>query len=213
MFSDLWHYVLVDWSWQRLLLLHIALELVILFGTAFALAVVCFLDKELFMSPAETQTSPLPSFGNHLWVSAHKVYFSQLGAGSFRSSDRFADDSFAGEAGVNKFLRFSVGEALVFSVQTFTHWLLLSVSGAVIVARAMRPQPQLAWAHDCVIDQEELVVRVKVSRGLPQERFVICAVVPRPRRGFRRKLRDEVNIDHNMRRERRISDVPRTTDR
>jgi hypothetical protein len=51
---------------------------------------------------------------------------------------------------------------VILSLSTYLHWVLLTVASAVVVNRAMRPQRQIVFAEDLVIDGEELVIRAKV---------------------------------------------------
>lgn len=63
------------------------------------------------------------------------------------------------------FAKLTFIEAVILSFQSYFHWVMLTISAAIVVSRAMRPQPQLIFAEDCVIDGEELVVRCKVIRS------------------------------------------------
>ena len=46
----------------------------------------------------------------------------------------------------------------------WAHWLLLSVAGAVIVARALKPLQQVVFAPDCVYNDEFLSIRMMILR-------------------------------------------------
>ena len=55
-------------------------------------------------------------------------------------------------------------EVFVLAVQGWTHWLLLSVAGAVIVARALRPLQQVVFNPDCILTDDEVNVRLQIIR-------------------------------------------------
>ena len=55
-------------------------------------------------------------------------------------------------------------EIAVLAVLGWAHWLLLSVAGAIIVARALRPLQQVAFAPDCAMNDKELSIRMILVR-------------------------------------------------
>jgi hypothetical protein len=52
----------------------------------------------------------------------------------------------------------------VLAFQGWFHWLLLSVAGAVIVARALKPLRQVIFSPDCCLTDEELTCRLQIIR-------------------------------------------------
>jgi hypothetical protein len=55
-------------------------------------------------------------------------------------------------------------EVCVLALLGWCHWLLLSVAGAVIVARALKPLQQVAFAPDCVWGADDLSFRLVLIR-------------------------------------------------
>ena len=55
-------------------------------------------------------------------------------------------------------------EIAVLALLEWFHWLLLSVAGAIIVARALRPLQQVAFAPDCAVNEKEVAVRMLLLR-------------------------------------------------
>ena len=55
-------------------------------------------------------------------------------------------------------------EVFVLAIQGWTHWLLLSVAGAVIVARALRPLQRVVFNPDCILADDEVNVRLQIIR-------------------------------------------------
>jgi len=55
-------------------------------------------------------------------------------------------------------------EVAILAVQGWAHWLLLSVAGSIIVARALRPLKQVVFSPDCVLSDEDLCVRLQILR-------------------------------------------------
>ena len=59
----------------------------------------------------------------------------------------------------------TTAEVLVLVAEGWLHWLLLTIAGSVIVARALLPHKQLVFSHTAVIDTDkELVVRLTLVR-------------------------------------------------
>jgi hypothetical protein len=55
-------------------------------------------------------------------------------------------------------------ETLLLTTESWLHWLLLNITSAIIVARALKPQRKLVFAHDCAVDDKLLVVKVRNLR-------------------------------------------------
>jgi hypothetical protein len=72
-------------------------------------------------------------------------------------------------------------EIAVLSAACWFHWLLLTLSAAVIVARALLPIQQLVFAPDCVVNFHELAIRVCCPRwrtvSLYNISIKVCAMV------------------------------------
>ncbi|CAD7938839.1 unnamed protein product [Amoebophrya sp. A120] len=109
------------------------------------------------------------------------VFLDQISTDNLRDFDRFSRvaDAHHPHGETWRYARLSFVEACVLSLQTYIHWVFLTVSAAVIVTRAMRPQVQVVWAQDCVVDGDELVIRAKVVRGsvsLMNTSFKLCCL-------------------------------------
>ena len=48
----------------------------------------------------------------------------------------------------------TAAEVTLLVAEGWIHWLLLNVAGAIIVARALLPHKQLAFAHTCAVDTD-----------------------------------------------------------
>ena len=148
--QDIWHLVNVDLPVKQLLLLHFAIEVLLVFLAGCVLQIVCWLEA----TGGSRRGGGGASFTSHMLLSAHNIFPNPVSVEAMDGFDR--------DLGLQKL---SLMEAAVLSLAAWVHWILLTVSAAVVTARAMRPQPQIIFAQDCVVDGDELVVRVKVIRA------------------------------------------------
>ena len=141
--EDVWHLLTVDLSISRLLALEAALELAnIVFFAALMFAV-----DLLEGSSRDEDITSASLFKSKLLLSLTAV--------------RLSTDSIFGWTG----RRASSGaEVAVLAFQGWFHWLLLSVAGAVIVARALKPLRQVIFSPDCCLTDEELTCRLQIIR-------------------------------------------------
>jgi hypothetical protein len=58
----------------------------------------------------------------------------------------------------------STGEIAILVVAAWFHWLLMCINSALVVARALLPIKQLVFAPDCVVNNEQLTIRVCCPR-------------------------------------------------
>lgn len=141
--EDVWHLLTVDLSIARLLALEVMLEL----ANIMFFAVVMFCVDLLEGSATGDDAIPLRLFRSKLLLSLTAV--------------RLSTDSIFGWTG----RRASSGaEVAVLAFQGWFHWLLLSVAGAVIVARALKPLRQVVFSPDCCLTNEELSLRMQIIR-------------------------------------------------
>ena len=141
--EDVWHLLTVDLSISRLLALEAVLELA---NIVFFAAVMFAVDLLEESSTGEDITSA-SLFKSKLLLSLTAV--------------RLSTDSIFGWTG----RRASSGaEVAVLALQGWFHWLLLSIAGAVIVARALKPLRQVIFSPDCCLTDEELTCRLQIIR-------------------------------------------------
>jgi hypothetical protein len=141
--EDVWHLLTVDLPVSRLLLLEVALEACVLVSFAATLCAVDIAEQ----STEGGAEKPGALLREKLLLSLTAV--------------RLSTDSIFGWAARAPS---SGAEIFVLAALGWCHWLLLSVAGAVIVARALRPLRQVVFSPDCVLTADELVVRMHVIR-------------------------------------------------
>jgi len=138
--EDLWFLLTEELSLWAVLLLEIALEmtLIVVFALLLTLASVA-------ESSGEGTVGAI--FRSKLLLSLTSV--------------RLSTDSIFGW----QTTRASSGlEVAILAVQGWAHWLLLSVAGAVIVARALRPLKQVVFSPDAILTDDEISVRMQILR-------------------------------------------------
>jgi len=141
--EDVWHLLTVDLSISRLLALEAVLEL----ANIVFFAAVMFAVDLLEESSAREDITSASLFKSKLLLSLTAV--------------RLSTDSIFGWTG----RRASSGaEVAVLALQGWFHWLLLSIAGAVIVARALKPLRQVIFSPDCCLTDEELSCRLQIIR-------------------------------------------------
>ncbi len=139
--EDVWHLLTVDLSIARLLLLEITLEILVIVLFALLLFVVDMAESSTANAGATT-------------LLRDKLLLSL-------TSVRLSTDSIFGWTGRGS----SSGmEIAILAIQGWFHWLLLSVAGAVIVARALKPLRQVVFSPDCCLTDDELTIRMHVIR-------------------------------------------------
>ena len=141
--EDVWHLLTVDLSIARLLALEVMLEL----ANIVFFAVIMFAVDILEGSATGDEAVPARLFRSKLLLSLTAV--------------RLSTDSIFGWTG----RRASSGaEVAVLAFQGWFHWLLLSIAGAVIVARALKPLRQVVFSPDCCLTNDELSLRMQIIR-------------------------------------------------
>ena len=139
--EDVWHLLTVDLSIAKLLLLEATVELCMIVFFAMLMFVV-----DIAESFTDDQTKA-ELFRSKLMLSLTAV--------------RLSTDSIFGWTG----RRASSGiEVAILALQGWFHWLLLSIAGAVIVARALKPLRQVIFAPDACLSDQDLSVRMQVIR-------------------------------------------------
>ena len=141
--EDVWHLLTVDLPVSRLLLLEVALEACVIVSFAATLCVVDIAEQ----STEGGAEKPGALLREKLLLSLTAV--------------RLSTDSIFGWAARAPS---SGAEIFVLAALGWCHWLLLSVAGAVVVARALKPLRQVVFSPDCVLTEDELVVRMHVIR-------------------------------------------------
>jgi hypothetical protein len=141
--EDVWHLLTVDLPVSRLLLLEVALEACVIVIFAATLCAVDIAER----STEGGGEKPTELLREKLLLSLTAV--------------RLSTDSIFGWAARAPS---SGTEIFVLAALGWCHWLLLSVAGAVIVARALKPLRQVVFSPDCVLTENELVVRMHVIR-------------------------------------------------
>jgi hypothetical protein len=136
--EDIWHILTVDMSLPRLLLLEVLIEFTFIFIGSVALTSV---------AAAEGQDLDSDLLSSKLMLSLTTV--------------RISSDAIFGWAERTPSTK---PEIAVLALLGWFHWLLLSVAGAIIVARALRPLQQVAFAPDCAINEMEVAIRMTVLR-------------------------------------------------
>ena len=136
--EDIWHILTVDMSLPRLLLLEVLVEFTFIFIGSVSLAVVAALEGQDLDSDL---------LSAKLMLSLTTV--------------RISSDAIFGWAERTPSTK---PEIAVLAVLGWAHWLLLSVAGAIIVARALRPLQQVAFAPDCAMNDKELSIRMILVR-------------------------------------------------
>ena len=135
--EDIWHILTVDMSLPRLLLLEVLIEFTFIFIGSVALTSV---------AAAEGQDLDSDLLSSKLMLSLTTV--------------RISSDAIFGWAERTPSTK---PEIAVLALLGWFHWLLLSVAGAIIVARALRPLQQVAFAPDCAVNEKEVAVRMTAS--------------------------------------------------
>lgn len=132
--EDVWHILTVQMSLPRLLMLEIYAEFFFILVGAVLLTLV---------AAAEGNRLDSTLLGDKLLLSFTTV--------------RISTDSVYGWAEKTPSTK---PEIVVLALLGWFHWLLLSVAGAIIVARALKPLQQVAFAPDCVMNEQEISVRM-----------------------------------------------------
>ena len=135
--EDVWYLLTEELSIWAVLRLEIALEVLLIVGFALALTVVSAVEH-----------------GARDGMIRDKFLLSL-------TSVRLSTDSIFGWQARSASSGY---EVFVLAVQGWTHWLLLSVAGAVIVARALRPLQQVVFNPDCILTDDEVNVRLQIIR-------------------------------------------------
>ena len=138
--EDIWHILTVDMSLPRLLLLEVLIEFTFIFIGSVALTSV---------AAAEGQDLDSDLLSSKLMLSLTTV--------------RISSDAIFGWAERTPSTK---PEIAVLALLGWFHWLLLSVAGAIIVARALRPLQQVAFAPDCAVNEKEVAIRMTVFRRM-----------------------------------------------
>ena len=136
--EDLWHILTVDMSLPRLLMLEIYAEFFFILTGAVLLTLV---------AAAEGASLDSTLFGEKLLLSFTTV--------------RISTDSVYGWEEKTPSTK---PEIIVLALIGWFHWLLLSVAGAIIVTRALKPLQQVAFAPDAIMNDEEISVRIVTLR-------------------------------------------------
>ena len=136
--EDLWHILTVDMSLSRLLMLEIYTEFFFILIGAVLLTLV---------AAAEGANLDSTLFGEKFLLSFTTV--------------RISTDSVYGW---EEKTPSSKPEIIVLALLGWFHWLLLSVAGAIIVTRALKPLQQVAFAPDAIMNDSEISVRLITLR-------------------------------------------------
>ena len=136
--EDVWHLLTVDMSLQRLLALEIVLEFSFMLISSVLLCVIAVCEGNTLDSEMMSQKLLLSL--TTVRISSDSIYGWQDRAPSTKP------------------------EVAMLALLGWAHWLLLSVAGAVIVARALKPLQQVVFAPDCVYDDNFLSIRMMVLR-------------------------------------------------
>ncbi|MDB0053528.1 hypothetical protein N9F40_00675 [bacterium] len=137
--EDIWHILTVDMSLPRLLLLDVLVEFAFILFGAVMLALV---------AAAEGNALGGDLISAKLMLSLTTVRISS--AAIFGWQERTPSTK---------------PEVLILALLGWAHWWLLSVAGAIIVSRALRPLQQLALAPDCVVNDEDVAIRMIILRS------------------------------------------------
>jgi hypothetical protein len=136
--EDLWHILTVDMSLPRLLMLEIYAEFFFILTGAVLLTLV---------AAAEGASLDSTLFGEKLLLSFTTV--------------RISTDSVYGWEEKTPSTK---PEIVILALLGWFHWLLLSIAGAIIVTRALKPLQQVAFAPDAIMNDEEISVRLITLR-------------------------------------------------
>lgn len=136
--EDIWHLLTVEMSLSRLLALEIFAEFLHIFLASLAL---------VFVAACEGETIDGDVMTRKMLLSLTTV--------------RIASDSIFGW---QERTPSSHAEVCVLALLGWSHWLLLSVAGAVIVARALKPLQQVAFAPDCAWGADDVSFRLVLLR-------------------------------------------------
>lgn len=136
--EDLWHILTVDMSLPRLLMLEIYAEFFFILMGAVLLTLV---------AAAEGASLDSTLFGEKLLLSFTTV--------------RISTDSVYGWEEKTPSTK---PEIVILALLGWFHWLLLSIAGAIIVTRALKPLQQVAFAPDAIMNDEEISVRLITLR-------------------------------------------------
>ena len=136
--EDVWHVLTVDMSLFRLLVLEIFTEFTVMFLSAVMLVFIAVCEGNT-MDDELLNQKLLLAFTT-VRISSDSIYGWQERAPSTKP------------------------EIAVLALLGWVHWLLLSVAGAVIVARALKPLQQVVFAPDCVYNDTNLSIRMMVLR-------------------------------------------------
>ena len=135
--EDIWHVLTVEMSLSRLLALEIFAEFLHIFLASLALVFVAACEETIDGD-----------------VLTRKMLLSL-------TTVRIASDSIFGW---QERTPSSKPEVCVLALLGWSHWLLLSVAGAVIVARALKPLQQVAFAPDCAWGEDDVSFRLVLIR-------------------------------------------------
>jgi len=137
--EDVWYLLTEDLSMWAVLRLEIALEVLVIVGFA------------ILLTLASLAEAGGPDVGD---IFRGKMLLSL-------TSVRLSTDSIFGWQSKSA----SSGlEVAILAVQGWVHWLLLSLAGAVIVARALRPLQQVVFNPDCILTDDEVALRLQIIR-------------------------------------------------
>ena len=132
--EDIWHLLTVEMSLPRLLLLEVLVEFAFIFIGSVAL---------VSIAAAEGNAVDADLLSSKLMLSFTTVRIS-------------SDAIFGWEARTPS----TKPEIAILALIGWFHWLLLSIAGSIIVARALRPLKQVGFAPDCAINDTEVSVRM-----------------------------------------------------
>ena len=136
--EDVWHLLTVDMSLTGLLTLEIVLEFTFMFLSSVVLCLIATCEGDTLDSEMMNQKLLLSL--TTVRISSDSIYGWQTRTPSTKP------------------------EIAMLALLGWAHWLLLSVAGAVIVARALKPLQQVAFAPDCVYDDQALSIRMMILR-------------------------------------------------
>ncbi|GHP02476.1 hypothetical protein PPROV_000123300 [Pycnococcus provasolii] len=137
--EDIWHKLTFELSVVSLLALELALELALIVATATVLTAVETVEQ-WHVPTANVLTTKLMLALTTVRLSTDSVF------------------------GWTPRPPSSVAEVFVIAVEGWAHWVLLLITGTVIVARALHPLQQLTFAHDAVVSDSQLLIRFMVMR-------------------------------------------------
>ena len=132
--EDMWHVLTTELSWTKLLVMEVAAEVLLVLG----FTVMLYAAAAAARGDAAAEEDGALS-GGDLFMSKLLLAFSTV---------RISSDAIFGW---NARDESSAVEVSLVALLGWMHWLLLSLMSSLIVARALKPQQQLAFAPDCVV--------------------------------------------------------------